>query len=94
MSRKSPKVRRAAPAAATAPRAIRFLSNEITEVQRRILREAGKDPNAIPDVPFRYMKMSEVGEALGLSTSSLYRAIAAGKIPKPVSLEGLMQSDG
>jgi predicted DNA-binding transcriptional regulator AlpA len=37
------------------------------------------------------MTMEDVREALGLSTSSLYRAMAVGKIPKPISLEHLMR---
>jgi len=55
------------------------------------LEEAGQDPSQVPDVPFRYLTMKEVREALGLSESSMYRAMAVGKIPKPISLENMMQ---
>jgi hypothetical protein len=35
----------------------------------------------------------EIRTLLGLSTSSIYRGIAAGKIPRPISLDGLLVPD-
>jgi predicted DNA-binding transcriptional regulator AlpA len=59
------------------------------EVQRQILIAAGHDPAAVPDIPFRFLTQREVRELLGLSTASIYRGMAAGKIPRPITIDGI-----
>ncbi len=71
------------------PRCVRWTSIQIVQVQRQMLIAAGQDPSVVPDEPFRFIKLPEVRERLGLSTASIYRAMAAGKIPRPIAIDGL-----
>jgi predicted DNA-binding transcriptional regulator AlpA len=71
------------------PRSVRWTSTQIVEVQRQILRAAGHDPAIVPDMPFRFLTQREVRELLGLSTASIYRGMAAGKIPRPITIDGI-----
>lgn len=77
------------------PRTSRWASPDIAALQRRILIDAGQPAAAalVPDVPVRFLPLAEVRTLLGLSTSSIYRGIAAGKIPRPISLDGLLVPD-
>jgi len=78
------------PGSGIRPRAVRWTSTQIVEVQRQILSSAGHDPALVPDmVPFRFLGQREVRELLGLSTASIYRGIAAGKIPRPITIDGI-----
>jgi predicted DNA-binding transcriptional regulator AlpA len=62
-------------------------SPEILEWQRRQLSAAGHDPAEIKDTQFRYLRLPEVRSMCGLSRSSIYRGIASGKFPKPITLK-------
>jgi predicted DNA-binding transcriptional regulator AlpA len=50
---------------------------------------AGHDPAIVPDMPFRFLTQRDVRELLGLSTASIYRGMAAGKIPRPIIIDGI-----
>jgi predicted DNA-binding transcriptional regulator AlpA len=73
-------------------RCVRWKSPDITQKQREILRDAGQDPSVVPDEPFRFLALPEVRARFSLSTSSIYRAMAAGKFPRPVSLDHLTRA--
>lgn len=75
------------------PRCVRWTSAQAVAVQRQILADSGQDPGQVPDVPFRFIKLQEFRMLLGLSTASIYRAMAAGKIPRPVVIDGLTRSE-
>jgi predicted DNA-binding transcriptional regulator AlpA len=64
----------------------------MVNVQRQMLIDAGHDPAVVPDVPFRFLKLRDVRELLGLSTASVYRGMAAGKIPRPIVIDGVTGS--
>jgi predicted DNA-binding transcriptional regulator AlpA len=68
---------------------VRWTSTQIVEVQRQILIAAGHDPAVVQDIPFRFLTQREVRELLGLSTASIYRGMAAGKIPRPITIDGI-----
>jgi predicted DNA-binding transcriptional regulator AlpA len=68
---------------------VRWTTSQIIEFQRRILRDGGQDPGLIPDEPFRFIALPELRSRLSLSTTTIYRAMAAGKLPRPVTLDGL-----
>lgn len=40
------------------------------------------------DVPLRLIRLKQVIEAVGLQKSAIYKRIAAGEFPKPISLGG------
>ena len=68
---------------------VRWSSADIAELQRSLLRQAGLDPGQVPDPPFRLLKLADVRERLGLCTASIYRGMAAGKIPRPIVVDGI-----
>jgi predicted DNA-binding transcriptional regulator AlpA len=68
---------------------VRWTSPQVIEFQRQILRDGGQDPSLIPDEPFRFIALPELRSRLSLSTTTIYRAMAAGKLPRPVKLNGL-----
>ena len=71
---------------------VRWSSADIAELQRGILRQAGLDPAQVPEVSFRFLTLRDVREQLGLSTASIYRGMAAGKIPRPIVVDGITGS--
>lgn len=91
MNRESGK-RLSPPGAGARPRMVRWSSAEIAELQRSILRQAGLDPAQVPEVSFRFLTLRDVRERLGLSTASIYRGMAAGKIPRPIVVDGITGS--
>lgn len=72
-------------------RAVRWPSTQIVEFQRSVLRDAGQNPAMVPDEPFRMLRIAEVEERLGIGEASIYRAMRAGKFPRPVTLDYLMK---
>lgn len=76
---------------ASNPRAVRWPSTKILEFQRNVLRDAGADPSEIRDEPYRLLRLTEVAQKVGLSEASIYRAMRAGKFPRPVTLDYLMK---
>ena len=72
-------------------RAVAWTNASIIEWQRRRLAEAGHDPTSVPDEPcFRFLRLPEVLKRTGLSTSSLYRAIAADQFPPGVPIDRIV----
>ena len=71
------------------PRCVRWPSPVITEWQRKLLRDSGQDPAIVPDEPFRFLALPEVKSRVGLSTSSIYRAMTAGTFPRPVPIDNI-----
>jgi predicted DNA-binding transcriptional regulator AlpA len=74
------------------PRCVRWTNVSIIEWQRELLRAAGRDPSVVLDEPFRFLALPEVRARVGLSTSSVYRAMAAEKFPRPVPLDNLTRA--
>ena len=70
---------------------VRRNSAQIAELQRQILIAAGHDPSVVVDTPFQFLTLHIVKERLGLSTASIYRGMAAGKIPRPIPIDGITQ---
>jgi hypothetical protein len=68
---------------------VRWTTLQVVEAQRRILRENGQDPALVPDEKFRFIDLKEVKARLGVGTTTVYRAMAAGKFPRPVKFDGL-----
>jgi predicted DNA-binding transcriptional regulator AlpA len=71
------------------PRCVRWTTAAIAEWQRKLLRDGGQDPSIVPDEPFRFLALPEVKSRVGLSTSSIYRAMAAGTFPRPVPIDNV-----
>lgn len=69
------------------PRAVAWLSPDIIAWQRQCLIDAGQDPSIVPDEPFRFLRLPEVVERVGLSVPTIYRKIADGKFPKSVRID-------
>ena len=67
-------------------RTVRWTSPAIVEWQRQQLRYSGQDPAIVPDEPFRFIALKELRLKLSLSPATIYRAMAAGKFPRPVTL--------
>jgi hypothetical protein len=66
---------------------VRWNSAQIAALQRQILIAAGHDPSVVADTPFKFLTLHHVKERLGLSTASIYRGMAAGKIPRPIPFD-------
>lgn len=75
------------------PRCVRWTTTQIVEIQRKVAAANGLDPAAIPDEPMRFIDLKEVCARLSLSPASVYRAIGAGKMPKPLILDGLTRRE-
>lgn len=75
-------------AQARAPRAVGWPSPPVLEWLRSRLTASGGDPSVVPDEPFRFMRLTEIEARTGLKRSAIYKYIAAGKFPAPVSLTG------
>jgi len=87
MGRKSKRL--SPPGRGDRPRSVRWTTSQIVDTQRKILIAAGQDPMVVPELPFRFLTQREVREMLGLSTASIYRGMAAGKIPRPIVIDGI-----
>ena len=88
MSRKA-KQQMSAPGTEDRARMVRWNSVQIEALQRQILIAAGHDPSVVPPMPFRFLTLHKVKELLGLSTASIYRGMVAGKIPRPIKIDGI-----
>ncbi len=77
------------PGAGDRPRTVRWTSPAIVEWQRQQLRDSGQDPAIVPDEPFRFIALKELRLKLSLSPATIYRAMAAGKFPRPITLNHL-----
>jgi hypothetical protein len=72
---------------AAQPRAVGFASPDIVAYQRARIVESGGDPSLVPDEPFfRFLRLPEVVNRIGLSRSSIYRQIAEKPFPAPYVL--------
>jgi predicted DNA-binding transcriptional regulator AlpA len=71
---------------AAQPRAVGFASVDIVAYQRARIAEAGGDPAQVPDEPFRFLRLPEVVNRIGLSRSSIYRGISEKTFPAPYVL--------
>jgi predicted DNA-binding transcriptional regulator AlpA len=67
-------------------RAKAWTSAQVAEWQRQQLAAAGQDTSAVKDEPLRFLRLSEVCKRIGLSKPSVYRRIADGRFPRPISL--------
>ena len=69
-------------------RAVAWPSPVIVRVMREFIIAAGGDPIDIPEItPARFLRLPEVRQLMGISTSSLYRMMAAGEFPRPVPID-------
>ncbi len=67
---------------------VRWTTVQIAELQRQMLIADGKDPSIVPDEAFRFLTLKEVKSRLGLSTATIYRAMAMpdARFPRPVKI--------
>jgi predicted DNA-binding transcriptional regulator AlpA len=72
---------------AESPRAVRWPSPAVVNWLRDRVVAANGDSSQIPDMPFRFLKLAAVREMTGLSTSTLYRMMAAGEFPRAVPVD-------
>jgi predicted DNA-binding transcriptional regulator AlpA len=75
------------PFANSPARAVAWKSTDIIEFQRKIIAAAGEDPAVVPDEPFRFLRLRQVIDKVGLGERTIYRRIAAGVFPKPVAID-------
>ncbi|MEJ1966501.1 MAG: AlpA family phage regulatory protein [Gammaproteobacteria bacterium] len=69
-------------------RAVGWASPLVLQWLRDRQLQAGGDPSAIVDEPFRFMRIREVESRTGLTRSSIYRRIQQKAFPSPVLLDG------
>lgn len=74
-------------------RAVAWTSTSITGWLRDCLTAAGQNPGEAPDEPFRFLRLPDVKARVGLSTSTIYRKVAAKEFPAPVPLDGTSVTD-
>jgi predicted DNA-binding transcriptional regulator AlpA len=67
-------------------RSVGWPSTAITQWQRERIAEAGGDPSIVPETQFRFIRLSELKQLVGLSRSSIYREISFKRFPAPVPL--------
>jgi hypothetical protein len=63
-----------------------WTSAQIADWQRAQLIAAGYDTSVVKDEPLRFLRLPEVCKRVGLSKPSVYRRIADGRFPRPISL--------
>jgi predicted DNA-binding transcriptional regulator AlpA len=68
-------------------RAVAWPSPLVTNWQRERLASAAQNTSIVPDEPFRFLRLPEVRSRVGLSTSTIYRLMAAGQFPKPIPID-------
>lgn len=64
------------------PRVVVWTTADYTSLMRRLAAKAGRDPNEIPTLPFRALRMRELVKLSGLSQSTIYLLMARGAFPK------------
>jgi predicted DNA-binding transcriptional regulator AlpA len=69
-------------------RAVAWPSSVVIGWMRERLAAAGGDPGSIPDEPFRYWRLPEVEQRIGVRRSTVYRWIASRQFPPPLTLAG------
>jgi len=69
------------------PRAVRWPSTTVLNWVRARIAAAGGDPGDVPEMSFRLLPLTAVRELTGLSTSTLYRMMAAQEFPRPVPVD-------
>jgi predicted DNA-binding transcriptional regulator AlpA len=69
-------------------RAVAWPSSVVIGWMRERLAAAGGDPAAIPDEPFRYWRLPEVEQRVGVARSTVYRWVASRQFPAPLTLAG------
>lgn len=69
-------------------RAVAWPSSAVIAWMRDRLAAAGGDPSSIPDEPFRYWRLPEVEQRVGVRRSTVYRWIASRQFPAPLTLAG------
>jgi predicted DNA-binding transcriptional regulator AlpA len=68
-------------------RAVAWPSPLVTNWQRERLAAADQHACIVPDEPFRFLRLPEVRAKVGLSTSTIYRLMAAGQFPRPIPID-------
>jgi predicted DNA-binding transcriptional regulator AlpA len=63
-----------------------WTSTQLAAWARAQLIAQGLDGSEVPNEPFRFIRLKEVVKRTGLSRATIYRRVADGKFPKPVSL--------
>ena len=69
------------------PRAVRWPSPRVVEWLRARITASGGDPAEVPETSFKLLPLATVREMTGLSTSSIYRMMAAGEFPRAVPVD-------
>jgi hypothetical protein len=66
-------------------------STVVTDFQKKLAVSQGEDPNSVPDLPYRNLRLPAVCALLGVSQSALYRMIEKGLFPrgKPIDMPAL-----
>lgn len=66
--------------------AIGWPSPIVIEWDREKLRAAGLEPTIVPDMAYCILRVPQIKQRYGWSTTTLYRRINEGSFPKPISL--------
>ncbi len=68
------------------PRAVAWPSSEVLAWMRRRVVASGGDPSCIPDEPVSFWRLKEIVRRTGMSRATVYRRVADGQFPKPLTL--------
>jgi predicted DNA-binding transcriptional regulator AlpA len=68
------------------PRAIAWPSSEVLAWMRSRVVASGGDPSIIPDEPVSFWRMPEIVKRTGMCRATIYRRVADGQFPKPLTL--------
>jgi predicted DNA-binding transcriptional regulator AlpA len=68
------------------PRAVAWVSSEIIAWMRSRVAASGGDPSCIPDEPVSFLRLREVVKRTGMARATIYRRVADGQFPKPLTL--------
>jgi predicted DNA-binding transcriptional regulator AlpA len=69
------------------PRAVRWPSTSVLNWVRARIVAGGGNPDDVPEMSFRLLPLAAVRELTGLSTSSLYRMMAAEEFPRAIPVD-------
>lgn len=67
-------------------RAVAWALPSIRQWQRDCIVASGGDPSVVPEDAFRFVRLNEVRQLVGLSRSSIYRLVSESRFPAPVAL--------
>jgi len=68
------------------PRAVAWTSGEVIGWMRSRVLASGGDPSCIPDEPTSFWRLKEVVKRTGMARATIYRRVADGQFPKPLTL--------